>query len=58
MKVNIVTGTKINLVIREIGVIKRMNQKGLILTSVAKIFKSWSIAQDIKCGYYRITKWR
>ncbi len=57
MKVNIVTGTKITKVKREIGAIKRMNQKGLILTPAIKILRTWNMAQDIKFDYYRITKW-
>jgi hypothetical protein len=57
MKVKIVTGTKITRVKREIGAIKRMNQKGLILTPAVKILRNWNLAQDIKFDYYRILKW-
>ncbi len=56
MKVNIVTGTKITRVRREIGAIKKMNQKGLIWTLAAKILSTWEIAQNIKFDYYRISK--
>lgn len=58
MKVKIVTGTKITIVKREIGAIKRMNQKGLIWTTAAKILRTWNMAQDIKFSYYRISKWK
>jgi hypothetical protein len=57
MKVNIVTGTKITRVKREIGAIKKMNQKGLILTPAIKILRTWNMAQNIKFDYYRILKW-
>ena len=57
MKVNIVTGNKIIRVVREIGAIKRMNQKGLIWTPAAKILKTWGISQDVKFPYYKISKW-
>ncbi len=58
MKVNIVTGTKITRVKREIGAIKKMNQKGLILTPAIKILRTWEMAQNIKFVYYRILKWK
>ena len=58
MKVKIVTGTKITIVRREIGAIKKMNQKGLIWTSPAKILRFWNISQHMKFPYYRISKWK
>jgi hypothetical protein len=57
MKVKIITGTKINKIRRKIGTIKKMNQKGVILTPAVKVLKKWNIAQYIKFEYYRITKW-
>ncbi len=57
MKVKIILGTKINKITREIGAIKRMNQKGLIWTPTAKILRSWKITEYVKFPYYRISKW-
>jgi hypothetical protein len=58
MKAKIVTGTKINEIRREIGIIRRMNQKGTILPKVAKILSKWDISDTIKTSYYRISKWK
>lgn len=58
MKVNIVTGTKINKLVGQMGAIKKMNQKGLIWTSPAKILRFWNISQHMKFPYYRISKWK
>ena len=57
MKVNIINGTKLNKITREIKTIRKMSKKGVIIPPVAKIFMSWDIAETVKTPYYRITKW-
>ena len=58
MKVKIVTGTKINEIVRTVEIIRRMNKKGVILPEIAKIFNGWNLAGTIKTSYYRISKWK
>jgi hypothetical protein len=56
MEVNIVDGTRITKVKRTLETIRRMNKKGVILPTVAKILCKWDVAADIRTSYYRISK--